>query len=105
MNKPAVKRVAFTIFSGLLIGLLIPPAEFAAVFYADYEFSCLRQYFINDGYMMGDPWLSIIFVGVEIITLYLIARCNKTLATAALITATASTVVLLEIVSHIPDLP
>ena len=104
MPNPKLERIILFVFSGLLIGLLMPPIEFVAVLIADFGFFRFRQIFTHDDYVMGEPWLSIVFVLVEIFSLYLLARFNKTLATTCLIIATASTVVLLEIMSHLPDI-
>jgi hypothetical protein len=98
------KRITLLVFSGFLIGLLMPPVEYVAVCLADYFLARFRQLFVNDGLALGNPWLSIVFVLVEMTTLFFLARFNRTLAVAALFTATAATVVLLVITSHIPDI-
>ena len=99
-----LKRV-IPLLLGLLIGLLMPPLEFAAVCLADFFLARFRQLFVNDGLALGNPWLSIVFVLVEIITLFFLARFNKTLAAAALTVATGGTILLLVVTSHIPDIP
>ena len=105
MPNTKLKRNILLVFSGLMFGLLMPFVEYIAVFLADDKLFRFRQIFVNDGYVMGDPWLSVVFVLVEITSLLFLARLNRIFAAAALTTATAATVVLLEIWSRIPDLP
>jgi hypothetical protein len=91
MTTTDLKRIVIPAFSGLLIGLLMPPVEYVAVIVADISFFSFRVNFVNDGFILGDPWISIVFVFVVIFSLFLLAKFNKTLAAAALSTAIIST--------------
>ena len=91
MPNNKLKQIILPVFSGLLIGLLMPPVEFVAVFLADYGFARFRQIFVKDGYIMGNPWISIVFVFMVIFSLFLLARFNKTFAAVAVLTAIITT--------------
>jgi hypothetical protein len=91
MPTTNLKRIIPPVFSGLLIGLLMPPVEYVAVYLADYGFARFRQIFVNDGYIMGNPWISIVFVFMVIFSLFLLARFNKTFVAVALSTAIITT--------------
>ena len=91
MSKTKLKQIILLTCSGLLIGLLIPPVEYVAVIVADISFFRFRENFVKDGFALGDPWISIVFVFVVIFSLFFLARSNKTLAAAALSTASITT--------------
>ena len=91
MSITNLKRIIPLLLLGLLIGLLMPPVEYVAVLLADYGFACFTQIFHKDGFALDDPWLSIVFVLVEIITLFFLTRFNKILTAAALLTAIITT--------------
>ena len=98
-----LKQIILPVFSGLLIGLLMPPVEYVAVIVADISFFRFRENFVNDGFVLGEPWISIVFVLVEIITLFFLARFNKTLAAAALSAAIISTAYVIYTMSTLTD--
>ena len=102
MTRPKIALKTFLLFalSGLLIGAVMPLVEFVALYALDLTGASALQYFFH-GAALGDPWLSIVFVLVEMSILFFMARYNKTLACAALITTTIGTALVLNFIWHV----
>lgn len=92
-------KIVLLVCSGLLIGAVMPFVEYVALFLIDLTVALIFQNFLH-GAALGDPWLSIVFVLLEIISLFFMAKYNKILAGSALITAATGTALLLNFMWH-----
>ena len=106
VTKPKIARKTFLLFAclGLLIGTVMPIVEYLVLFTVDGLSTYTLQLFFKDAFVLADPWFSVVYIIAELVSLFLLARINRTMAAAALITATISTILLLNFVAHLPTI-
>ncbi len=106
MNKVGtMKRNLCSICVGLVVGAVMPIVLFMVLTMAKFGFfEVSYRYFQADiGWPMSLDY--ILLIPMEIISLFFLARLNKIMAVAALLAATGVTLLLLNFILNLPEIP
>ena len=87
-----MKKNVYNVCIGLVIGAVLPLALILILVVADGIVVNVAYRYFHASAGFNTVWLSILLIPMVIISLFFLARSNKTLATAALLTAIISTV-------------
>jgi hypothetical protein len=80
-------RTALNICIGLVVGMVLPILLFLSLLVADFILINFRYHYYQAGFGLRITQLCILLVPAEIISLFFLAKSNKTLTVAALPTA------------------